>query len=74
MPSLLLRTMRQPGRLSPSQIWFESTRDIAAGEELFANYGQGYWDAMVAMPLHKHAPIGAPLWRLHPKRVMIDYL
>ena len=60
---------------SPFAVWFETTRDIAAGEELLLDYGQGYWDATVAMPLHKYASFASPLWRLvDPRRIAIDYL
>ena len=57
----------------PYALWYETTRDIAAGEELCTDYGTGYWDRQVGARLHKAAPALAPLWRLNPTRLAIDY-
>ena len=57
----------------PYALWYETTRDIAAGEELCTDYGTNYWDEQVGAQLHKAAPALAPLWRLNPSRLAIDY-
>ena len=63
-----------PVPTDPYALWYETTRDIAAGEELCTNYGTNYWDEQVCARLHKAAPALAPLWRLHPSRLAVDYL
>ena len=57
----------------PYALWYETTRDVAAGEELCTDYGTNYWDGQVGAQLHKAAPALAPLWRLNPSRLAIDY-
>ena len=62
-----------PVPTDPYALWYETTRDVAAGEELCTDYGTGYWDSQVGARLHKAAPALAPLWRLNPTRLAIDY-
>ena len=62
-----------PVPTDPYALWYETTRDIAAGEELCTDYGTGYWDRQVGARLHKAAPALGPLWRLNPTRLAIDY-
>ena len=57
----------------PFALWYETTRDIAPGEELCTDYGVGYWDDRICAGLHNAAPTLAPLWRLHPSRLAVDY-
>ena len=69
----LLQRLRLNVPTDPVAVFLGTKSDIAEGEELFIDYGNGYWDATVCMELHKRAPFSAPLWRLHPRRVAIDY-
>ena len=60
---------------TPCALYFETMRPIAAGEELCIDYGSEYWDKTTALGyrLHDQLPVLSPLWRLHPRRLMIDY-
>lgn len=64
---------------SPYAVWIESKRDIAAGEELFYDYGQPYWDELTPLsrPLQARLPKDSLLFalnaRLNPRRVVIDW-
>lgn len=60
---------------SPFALFFRTTRDIRAGEELCINYGQRYWDQTTSLGsrLHHELPILSSFWRLHPRRLTIDY-
>ena len=57
----------------PYAVWFEAKRDMTAGEELLVDYGTSYWDATICVEWHKRLPKGAPLWRLHPDRLQVDW-
>jgi SET domain-containing protein len=57
--SLLAKVKLYPA--APFAVFFETTRRIAPGEELFIDYGSEYWERQTSLP-----------W-LHPRRVMIDY-
>ena len=76
LPAILLRTPLP----SPYAVWFETTRDIAPGEELLYDYGAAYWDPLTPLSRRLHAalPEGSPLYvlnaRLNPKRFIIDWL
>jgi SET domain-containing protein len=63
---------------SPLAIWFESIKDIDAGEELLYDYTASYWDPLTPLvpALHEAVPRGSPLYkmnaRLNPRRAIID--
>lgn len=59
----------------PYAVWFETTRPIAPGQELFLDYGSKYWNSrwLEECPVpDPYKPAISGLWQLHPKRLAID--
>ena len=49
--------------LSPFAVYFETVKDVTAGEEILYNYGDAYWSGMTGRAS-----------RYHPVRLIIDHL
>lgn len=55
----------------PYAVWFEASRSITPGQELFIDYGRSYWDSrwLESSPFPDAL---SGLWLLHPNRLAID--